>query len=401
MAGTSIINVVKDYDWCLSQDRKDPDFIDRIPAIELKAFSVTGNQQLTYLSKILGKSSFEGAIKNAFTTRATNALNVMKETVNPGSGAGVSGDPYTGLYDLKDENLTIRLPYFVETPLDASSSWSEKIVEDAKSLYGSALELSADIAAKLGNQATVALGLSGIPSLFEDKGIDQLTKSIIKQQAGVKAPYSGTEQPMYFNGTDRSTVAVTFPLYNIFDGGSVRSNIDLINRMLYWSVKDRTSFFAYESPYVFSVRDTSEVSAFYSRPLMFINNITVKNLGVQRRVQLSEDSTWYTLPEAYQVTISLTEMITLSRNVLQASWDNVPLITARAPQNSLTISLAEKIFGTTAPSNQTGTSNSSTLNRNGIAAPPSKIPPPLKNPQTGYVMPRIMQAAKMGTGSTR
>lgn len=343
-------DILNKYRWCLQEDS---DFLSTMPRLQITGYEVEGNQQLQYLGNVLsttGTNLLDGlsnTIEGAFRSKQT------KSRIEAQSAFKDRQDAYRGLYNLKEvREATIQVPYFNETALSISHQWSEKVTEEAKSLATSlgesALKAGASASGtfagkalgkmfkgKAGLGALVGLAGSSLIKSFNIKSIEDIVNIAVRAQAGLTAPYSGTEQPMYYGSTPRGEFIISFPLYNILSKEDVKKNWEFIQKIAYWSAKDRTSFFAYKSPYVFKVSDPSDASNFYTRPLSYISKLDVKNIGTLRVVDI--DGKKYTVPEAYVVTIAFTEMIPMSKNLLESSWSQGDLITVTSNQQTSTL----------------------------------------------------------------
>ena len=372
-------DILNKYRWCLQEDS---DFLSTMPRLQITGYEVEGNQQLQYLGNVLsttGMNLLDGlsnTIEGAFQSKQT------KSRIEAQSAFKDRQDAYRGLYNLKEaREATIQVPYFNETALSISHQWSEKVTEEAKSLAASLGEtalkaggsasrpvagkaLGKLFKGKAGLGAVVGLAGSALIKTLNIKGIEDLVNIAVRTQAGLTAPYSGTEQPMYYGSTPRGEFIISFPLYNILSKEDVKKNWEFIQKIAYWSAKDRTSFFAYKSPYVFKVSDPSDASNFYTRPLSYISKLDVKNIGTLRVVDI--DGKKYTVPEAYVVAIAFTEMIPMSKNLLESSWSQGDLITVTSnPNQNLKTSTSEQLkMGPTY-----------NINPYGMAKPPSPPSP--------------------------
>lgn len=310
-AGTgSPINIVDNFHWTNSQYREE------VPRIQLKELKLSGIQQINYY--------FNNALRPINSTIGTNINN-----------AGTVGDPYSGLYDTKPTGFTYIFPFYNQSAANSVTNWSEKVPRDAD--YLSAVSDTFSVASPLLKAAAAAaatsmagpLGTFGVlvaDNLMGDVG-KNVTESLLK---GIKAapnvaaksygiatrsPYAGLEQPMYFSGTSKNTYKISFPLFNTDSLTSIRRNLDFIRMFQFQNLLKRTSVVTYEPPVIYESELAGQHNSMIGHQYFYVSSFVVGNLGTLRSIDIQNGGKKVPIPEAYQIEISLTEMISPSQNI--------------------------------------------------------------------------------------
>jgi hypothetical protein len=296
----SHINVVTGFQWTRSKYREE------VPRITLKELRVKGLQQLNYY------------------------YNLAMIGVNTLTGnTGDISDPYGALYDTEPTKFLYTLPFYNTTSTSSKQTWQEKVPPDAD--YVGALSSAADIAKPLTTRllSTAATVLGGpvgraaviASSLMGSSKRRLSTTMSTAANIGVKAvgalmgsPYAGIEQPMYFAGTPKNSYVVSFPLFNTDSVAEIRKNYDFIKLFQYQNLMTRTSVATYLPPVIYKSMAHEGHNSSLGMRFFYVSDFTVNNLGALRSMNIGS-SNMIPVPEAYQVNITLTEMIANSRNL--------------------------------------------------------------------------------------
>lgn len=279
-----VINVLKDYRWTLSKhkDRED------VPYIWLKEFNSNESQvqkQLQYYSQLL-PSRFGAA---AGTASLAEPLDIYRE-----------------IYPHSDTENCYQyiLPYFNKTNLDLSTpNWSP-IEPAGAALQSAATQFAGWAGGKVFGEAAekVAGGISST--------LDAITTAgTIAAQA--QYPVVGAlDRPRIFSQHSERTITVSFPLFNTVDPNEWKANQKLVHTLMNQNLMYKTNYVTGVPPVFYDVFIPGQYYCWAS----CVTNLNVENLGNMRVI----DST--IVPDAYQVTVSFTEMVLPSKNQFDARF---------------------------------------------------------------------------------
>jgi len=255
--GYTIYDVVHDYSWTSTPQsyRSDKGLYSDVPRIHLYEFEQDLNT--FYASLLMWFRSAEEAIKSI--------------------GDGVS--PYIGLYHAKTTNTQFILPYFNQFVTSQTQQWkkSEGIFE-------------IEALAKLKNLiSNVAMGMNAAPGV-------------------------AINQPHTWEGCTPVSYPVTFELFNTVGSMSdtvnnMQYNLALINRLRMSTLHDQRNIILASPPALFEI----VIPGIRMSPAAVIGNITVDNVGQMNYINGKN------IPDAYRVTLNITELIAESRQILNAS----------------------------------------------------------------------------------
>ena len=108
---------------------------------------------------------------------------------------------------------------------------------------------------------------------------------------------------------------IEFPLYNTMDIGDTIKNYEFISLFGMQNLKIRTSFLTYIPPKIYSVESTGRGGVYM--PAAYVSSYDVRSIGATREIQIGGNT--HLIPEAYKVSITLTELIQESANIMQGS----------------------------------------------------------------------------------
>lgn len=306
-SGGGVVNIVKDFKWTKSN------FRDEVPRLQLKEIKITGLQQLNYYMNMAAKVA-NSATSNLF---GDNSLT----------------DYLEGLYSKEDTGFSYVFPYYAQSSVTSSNSWSEKIPVDADYLSG-----MSNMASGAATAAAVLAPLFGPKGRAAAVGIKTAIKAgssaakIAKSaaQASVMAygsakgsPYAGIEQPMYFSGSTKKSYTISFPLFNTDSLVEIRRNYDFIRLFQYQNLLTRTSIATYTPPVIYKSEPADGHTSPIGMRFFYVSDFTVNNLGAIRSIDLKNgNSLKIAIPEAYQVNITISDMLANSRNLFSSTMSN-------------------------------------------------------------------------------
>ena len=208
----------------------------------------------------------------------TKLSNLFNNIINNTTG---STDPYGQLYSGLATKFVYKLPYLLKDGSTlkgkTDNTWSEFKLEDIP-LVGDTLSK----ASKLGEKIITGFG-------FENTG--------------------------NYSETKKRSVVIEFPLYNTMDIGDTIKNYEFISLFGMQNLKIRTSFLTYIPPKIYSVESTGRGGVYM--PAAYVSSYDVRSIGATREIQIGGNT--HLIPEAYKVSITLTELIQESANIMQGS----------------------------------------------------------------------------------
>lgn len=125
------------------------------------------------------------------------------------------------------------------------------------------------------------------------------------------APGTTVNQPRVWSGADAVTYPVTFKLFNTDSEEDIARNVDLKQRLQFSTLHDQRSAILASPPALFEVY----IPGIRYSPAAVISNLAVTNVG--------QMNLWngMNIPDAYEITITIAELITESRQILKAAID--------------------------------------------------------------------------------
>jgi len=278
---TSIINIVQDYSWTFSKFREE------VPRIQLIEKQIKNNQHIRFL--------------------LNNAANLLNTTVK---------DPYEGLYALAEPTgFQYIFPYISISSFKTSAQWSKQIPAHAN-LYGEAANA---IGGKLYDAIKKSSGSLG--NMLPDKfNLEKIQENVALASAFTKDdPYVGMESPAYFQGPTTQTYSITFPLFNTVSTESANQNYHFVKLFTYQNLFNRKSLTTYDPPVMYECLDVPGYAGVIGhKPAMYISKFDVKNIGAMHAIPLGGTGTRVSIPEAYMISMSLSELIATSRQIFSS-----------------------------------------------------------------------------------
>lgn len=247
-------NIVREYPWKLTGD------VSEVPWIHLTEYELSFGDIVAKANKL--KETVEQAVE------AAAAVAGIQET---------SSDPYAAMYAGTPTGANYVFPYLKNSG-SIRGSVRNQWGEDASA--GSVLlQAAEDLGKKVGNNIS---------------------------------PGYGSEPLQKFKGTSPRTITIEFPLYNTISHEKSLKNYEFVTAFTFQNLKTRTSYLTYIPPKVYKVATWSQGGIYM--PLAYVDTLDVSSIGTLRNLYTDSGSIW--LPEAYRVSISLTELIPQSSNIM-------------------------------------------------------------------------------------
>lgn len=269
--GDGVIDILKDFYWKNNVSNN----IDEVPSIVLKEYTLKYGMWANNLASIINQAA-------QFASNKTNL------------------DPYSTLYFGEPTGFNYRLPYLLKSGSsirgDVNNKWSE---------------ISNPIGDILGAVPIVGSSL---------KRAGDLIQTQVQNAANFLTPGYGAEKVYNFAGTTPKSILITFPLYNTYNEESAMRNFSFVNLLSIQNLKTRTSYLTYIPPKLYTV-DSNLLGGIYM-PAAFISNLKIDSIGTTRKInEYTADNSrnGVLIPEAYRVSISLTEILPESSNIMMGA----------------------------------------------------------------------------------
>ena len=138
--------------------------------------------------------------------------------------------------------------------------------------------------------------------------------------ANFEAPAAGIEQPHVWSGQAlHGRFEITFPLINTFDPeNDIVKNYMFLYSLLAYSLLDRPTALHYLPPCIY----TMEIPGIRYSPACTFDKVTVKNKGAMHYHTLLGKKR--AIPDAYEVTIGVKELLLESRTILNVGMGETP-----------------------------------------------------------------------------
>ena len=271
------IDVVRNFCWTLSKNLNNAaaDALDEVPYVDLIEYEVDETTIRTQLE------FYTTAIKNA--------------------GAGAMS-PYENLFPRKSTGNEFRFPYFsdvnfeINTPVWSSLDTLEQGAKAAESLAG-------------------VLGGQGFANFVG--GAIQGTTSVVGAGLALGYPKVGImDRPRLWQNHEFRSINIKFPLFNILNAGDWKKNRGLCWTLINSNLFYKRDFITGIPPVYYEVIIPGQHYSFAS----CVTNLTINNRGNMRRLKDS-NSKDAIVPDAYEVNMTLTDMVMPSRNLFARAME--------------------------------------------------------------------------------
>jgi len=230
-------------------------------------------------------------------SRWSSNINAIEQAIN-NLNTSDNADPYLALYSGTPTNFYYALPYLIK-PGDSirgniSNEWQD---------IDTAGAISKTLGGKLGNL------------------IDKAGQSITEIGGQFSAGF-GTEPIKGFKSTADNKITVSFPLYNTHSVDEANDNFSFVSLLAFQNLKTRTSFMSFLPPKIYTVDGLASGSVYMAAA--YISELKIDSIGTTRCIaevggynvyDKSSDSRTI-IPEAYRVTITFTDLLTQSSNIM-------------------------------------------------------------------------------------
>lgn len=249
-----------------------------------------------------GIAGGEGPLKGILQT-ARGAVSGAKDAASKVQAlAGISENPYSGLYFGTPTGFAYEMPYF-QYEMSHSSDWGAG--------RGAFQEI---IGAK---------GMEWNKKLTDFNVIGNVVKNVTKYLAerkgsifGEDGIYQGSSEEVYsYTPSHRRTWRVSFPLFNVNSFDAVKKNWDLCFLLQYQNIMRRKTINLIEPPVFYSL----EIPGHAFAPVVFLKDYSVSSAGKVTNVSLYGRAR--PIPEAYVLSLEFQEPFLFSKNFAQYQLD--------------------------------------------------------------------------------
>ena len=275
-------NVVKDYRWTLSKT-KNRDDVPYIRLMEFRANETVIQKQINLYSQLAPST-----IGNAFGATQPKASTLQ---------------PYEEIFPKTDPTgFSYWFPYFSKTSLELTTPNWEKI-DGAAGAIMKTVENMAETWLGKGAGEKASMISSGFEAAATAANI----------AAAAQYPVVGAfDRPRIFTSHSERAITISFPLFNTVEEGDWVKNRELIYLLMEQNLYNKRDYTTGLPPVFYDVYIPGQYYCFAS----CITQINVENLG-NTRLLYNE----FIVPDAYQVTLTLSEMTMPSKNQFAAIFN--------------------------------------------------------------------------------
>jgi len=257
VTGAAIFNIVHDYSWTLSP--KGAAVRGEIP------FAKLTEKKLRYSALVGQGAAWAYVFSQSFSDSPTN--------------------PYKYLYPARSTGFTYFLPFFGPENRQIGNVWSDSNIFLENSLP------------------------EWVPALGG--------RSILREAEAIsKAFYVGVghEVPKAYSAGSCEQITINFVLLNTTTLEDVQQNYDFCYAIAYQNLQNRRTAILLEPPVFYEY----EIPGIKYSNAAIISNLSITNLGQTKKIKNLRDGKDKVIPEAYNISITLTDLIPQSRNIANA-----------------------------------------------------------------------------------
>lgn len=315
----NLIDVVNDYRWTISPKTSRGD----APYVHLIEKRVTNNillQQAIYNVRALaevwevGVETYTKLLQTASGLTDEDLSKLLEDQYDDSvknkdtaSNQDEKENPYKGLYDLEDTGWQYVFPYFDTNNKNIQGNWGDntakgKVGEFANEIFGSIEDIA--------NISNIAQALGAIT-----KNVQEPVGTYIEKPK------------QYLYGNSQESYNITFKLYNTFDYDDIIKNWEFCFLLIYQNLPNRRTKTIIDPPslYEFYIPGVKHC------PLAYIQSLRIEFVGATRIMNLvvgnESKQVEAIVPDAYKITLQLTDIFPESRNFMEGILDETQRIT--------------------------------------------------------------------------
>ena len=290
-------DIVHDYTWTLSNVKQRQD----IPHIIL-------NEHRYNESVIKRQAAYYAMAAGASASNTWQGVKKFVNAVTPGNmfetGGGQDGllQVYEEIFPDSPTNNKYLFPYFSKSYLALNTSQWEQI-DDASVAAGKVAGGMQNLAGASGNKESA--GFWGKAKAYIGAG-SAAADVVAKAQYPVVGVF---DRPRIFTSHTERTITIEFPLYNTKNSKDWRKNKNFLYLFMTQNLYNKRDYITGNSPVFYRVLVPGQYFCFAA----CVTNINVEHLGNMRLIDGKD-----IVPDAYQVSITLQEMVMPSLNQFQS-----------------------------------------------------------------------------------
>jgi hypothetical protein len=226
----------------------------------------------------------------------TNFMGLVGDTakaITTGSNAtGRTLEPYDTIFDKSDPtDFSYWFPYFNKTSFELNTPNWQKIDGVGEAIKTGSQIFGSDIASAVGAGVNFAKAAAGAALAWQYAGVGIF------------------DRPRLFAGHSERQITISFPLYNTLQANDWKKNRDLIYLIMHQNHYNKRDMITGVPPVFYDVYIPGQYYCYAAA----MTDIKVENLGNVRMIE-NEDI----VPDAYQITLTLSEMTMPSKNQFHA-----------------------------------------------------------------------------------
>ena len=301
-----IIDILQRYPWTVSNVRTD------MPYIVLQEHRNT-ESTLTRMDRFYGLSQVAKATSG--TSSDVVAEGMSKFTDNPTDPASSDAalKAYEEIYPSAPTGWRYILPYFTDTYLELNTAeWirPNKFASSIKDISQASAQIATDRGKKITGDKEFVSSLNVIDPL-----IDIVTAGYMFANRTSSPVVGITDTPRIFTEHSLRSIRIEFPLYNTLNANDWETNKRFIDVFLMQNLFAKRNFITGSPPCYYRVHAPGQYFCYAAS----VGNFDVQNLGNTRLLK-GKDGVVCSIPDAYQVSITLNEMVMPSLNQQQAIY---------------------------------------------------------------------------------
>jgi hypothetical protein len=315
------IDVIRDFPWTLTplNDKT----VANVPVIYLNEYYQIEsqlNQALLPYGK--GKAKLEEGTSTL--SKITSVINTLAEFVTVGKDTPYL---YEGLFDHLHPGFKYVFPNFSKTFYSVTNNWQRTDIldtllglsEQVGDLTGSGLKsIGKTIGKNFGAGIQGIDFLNKLPRKLKDLELFNLASS--NPTVGLMDP------PSIWQSSSQRTTTFEFPLYNInifkdsTSTDTIVKNWELCYLLTYQNLVNKKNFYTGIPPVFYEVI----IPGIHYCKASYMSNISISNVGNVRNLTLNVNGNTnvsVNVPDAYMISITLTDLLMPSKNLLNVSLD--------------------------------------------------------------------------------
>jgi len=269
--------------------------INEVPDIELEEYELSFGLWMTHLSRL-------------YNTVSSFAADITT--------------PYQLLYQGNHTGFTYKLPYLIN---------QGTIKGPIQNTWG-------------GDETGIGESFAGSFGKNLDRSLRDIGKFFAE---GVSYGGAGEKVRRYNSADSVKSITIKFPLYNTIDKDKTLRNFEFVTLFAFQNMKTRTSWMTYLPPKIYKVNTKSFGGI--NMPAAFVKSFDATAVGTVRKIRYKgfED---ILIPEAYDVSITMEELLSESSNIFAVTMGGDPVVvignTTNTPRNNININYDSSITPT-------------------------------------------------------